>query len=163
MSEITARVTLGTPLGPLTICVAEGKVVEVGFPTSTPLPDFSLSDADKDIALSASSQLTEYFAGKRQVFELPLLARGTRFQESIWSEIEKVPFGQTATYKDLAIRAGKPKAARAVGGAVGANPIGIIIGCHRILGSTGKLTGYSGGHGIPTKVKLLELEGIEYK
>ncbi|PWL21208.1 MAG: methylated-DNA--[protein]-cysteine S-methyltransferase [Candidatus Aquiluna sp. XM-24bin5] len=115
------------------------------------------------MALSASSQLREYFAGKRQVFDLPLVARGTRFQESIWSEIEKVPFGQTATYKDLAIRAGKPKAARAVGGAVGANPIGIIIGCHRILGSTGKLTGYSGGHGIPTKVKLLELEGIEYK
>ena len=163
MSEITARVTLDTPLGPLTICVAAGKVVEVGFPTSPPLPDFSESDADKDIALSASSQLREYFAGKRQVFDLPLVARGTRFQESIWSEIEKVPFGQTATYKDLAIRAGKPKAARAVGGAVGANPIGIIIGCHRILGSTGKLTGYSGGHGIPTKVKLLELEGIEYK
>ena len=163
MSNITARVTLETPLGPLTICVCERKVVEVGFATSTPLPDFSESDADKHVALSASSQLREYFAGKRKVFDLPLLPRGTTFQESVWSEIAKVPYGETATYRDLAIRAGKPNAARAVGGAVGANPIGIIIGCHRILGSTGKLTGYSGGHGIPTKVKLLELEGIECK
>ena len=163
MSNITARVTLETPLGPLTICVSERKVVEVGFPPSAPLPDFSESDADKEVAISAASQLEEYFAGKRTEFDLPLLPRGTTFQESVWSEIAKVPYGETATYRDLAIRAGKPKAARAVGGAVGANPIGIIIGCHRILGSTGKLTGYSGGNGIPTKVKLLELEGINYK
>ena len=81
MSEITARVTIDTPLGPLTICVAEGKVVEVGFATSAPLPDFSESDADKDIALSAASQLCEYFAGKRKLFDLPLSARGTKFQE----------------------------------------------------------------------------------
>ncbi|MBL6592677.1 MAG: methylated-DNA--[protein]-cysteine S-methyltransferase [Candidatus Aquiluna sp.] len=115
------------------------------------------------MAKEAANQLREYFAGKRESFDLPLHFSGTKFQEEIWQEIAKVPFGQCATYKDLAMRIGKPQAARAVGGAVGANPIGIIVGCHRILGSSGKLTGYSGGSGVPTKKKLLELEGIAYK
>ena len=162
MEEITAREVFTSPLGTLSVCVSKGQIVEVGF-ISEALPSFSESTSDASIAKEAASQLRDYFAGKRKSFDLPLHFSGTKFQEEIWQEIAKVPFGQSATYKDLAMRIGKPQAARAVGGAVGANPIGIIVGCHRILGSSGKLTGYSGGSGVPTKKKLLELEGIAYK
>ncbi len=162
MEEITAREVFTSPLGTLSVCVSKGQIVEVGF-ISEALPSFSESTSDAAIAKEAASQLRDYFAGKRKSFDLPLHFSGTKFQEEIWHEIAKVPFGQSATYKDLAMRIGKPLAARAVGGAVGANPIGIIVGCHRILGSSGRLTGYSGGSGVPTKKKLLELEGIAYK
>ena len=162
MEEITAREVFTSPLGTLSVCVSKGQIVEVGF-ISEALPSFSESASDAAIAKEAASQLRDYFAGKRKSFDLPLHFSGTKFQEEIWHEIAKVPFGQSATYKDLAMRIGKPLAARAVGGAVGANPIGIIVGCHRILGSSGRLTGYSGGSGVPTKKKLLELEGIAYK
>ena len=162
MDEITAREVFTSPLGTLSVCVSKGQIVEVGF-ISEALPSFSESTSDASIAKEAASQLRDYFAGKRKSFDLPLHFSGTKFQEEIWHEIAKVPFGQSATYKDLAMRIGKPLAARAVGGAVGANPIGIIVGCHRILGSSGRLTGYSGGSGVPTKKKLLELEGIAYK
>lgn len=162
MEEITAREVFTSPLGTLSVCVSKGQIVEVGF-ISEALPSFSESASDAAIAKEAASQLRDYFAGKRKRFDLPIHFSGTKFQEEIWHEIAKVPFGQSATYKDLAMRIGKPLAARAVGGAVGANPIGIIVGCHRILGSSGRLTGYSGGSGVPTKKKLLELEGIAYK
>ncbi|MGA1171213.1 MAG: methylated-DNA--[protein]-cysteine S-methyltransferase [Aquiluna sp.] len=162
MQAITAREVFTTPLGAVSVCVSNGRVVEVGF-VGEALPSFAESHADGTLAKKAASQLGEYFAGKRKSFELPLKFSGTQFQEQIWKEIAKVPFGETATYKDLATRIGRPKASRAVGGAVGANPIGIIVGCHRILGSSGKLTGYSGGSGVPTKKQLLELEGIAYK
>ena len=162
MEQITAREVIATPFGAVAVCTARGRVVEVAFVESS-VQSFAESDSDSSLAKKAAKQLEEYFAGKRRSFELPLKFSGTKFQEQIWKEIAKVPFGETATYKDLATRIGKPKAARAVGGAVGANPIGIIVGCHRIIGSSGKLTGYSGGSGVPTKKKLLELEGISYK
>ena len=154
---------MATPLGQVAVCIANGKVVEVGFTPANHLPAFADNGADGELAKEAARQLSDYFAGERKDFDLPIAFSGTRFQESVWKEIAKIEYGQTATYKDLALRIGKPKAARAVGGAVGANPIGIIVGCHRILGSSGQLTGYSGGQGVPTKVKLLELEGIAHK
>lgn len=154
---------LATPLGQVAVCIANGKVVEVGFTQADNLPAFADSEADGELAEKAARQLKDYFAGGREHFDLPIAFSGTKFQEAVWKEIAKIGFGKTATYKDLALRIGKPKASRAVGGAVGANPIGIIVGCHRILGSSGQLTGYSGGNGVPTKIKLLELEGIEFK
>ena len=163
MEQITARELVETPLGLVAVCIANGKVVEVGFTPANNLPDFAANAADGDLAKEAARQLRDYFAGERKDFDLPIAFSGTKFQEAVWKEIEKIGFGKTATYKDLALRIGKPKAARAVGGAVGANPIGIIVGCHRILGSSGQLTGYSGGNGVPTKIKLLELEGIKHK
>lgn len=162
MQDLTAREVFSTPLGTLAVCVSNGRVVEVGFVREA-LPSFAESQADGKLAMKAANQLGEYFAGKRKSFELPLKFSGTKFQEQVWREIAKVPFGETATYKDLATRIGKSKASRAVGGAVGANPIGIIVGCHRIIGTSGKLTGYSGGSGVPTKKQLLELEGIAYQ
>jgi methylated-DNA-[protein]-cysteine S-methyltransferase len=163
MEQITARSLLVTPLGQVAVRIANGKVVEVGFTPANNLPAFADNEADGELAEEAARQLSDYFAGERKDFDLPIAFSGTRFQEAVWKEIQKIGFGKTATYKDLALRIGKPKAARAVGGAVGANPIGIIVGCHRILGSSGQLTGYSGGQGVPTKVKLLELEGIAHK
>jgi methylated-DNA-[protein]-cysteine S-methyltransferase len=88
---------------------------------------------------------------------------GTEFQQKIWHELLAIPYGQTSTYGELAALAGSPQASRAVGGAVGANPVPIIIPCHRILASDNKITGYSGGSGIPTKILLLEREGITYR
>jgi len=162
MEQITAREVLETPLGTVAVCTSRGSVVEVAFVEGS-TNGFAKTDSDAALAKKAAGQLGEYFAGKRKSFELPLKFSGTKFQEQIWKEIAKVPFGETATYKDLATRIGKPQASRAVGGAVGANPIGIVVGCHRILGSSGKLTGYSGGSGVPTKKQLLDLEGIAYK
>jgi methylated-DNA-[protein]-cysteine S-methyltransferase len=110
----------------------------------------------------AKTQLTEYFAGSRTKFDLPVyLGNGTEFQKSVWKQIAKIAFGKTISYGDIAKQIGNPKAVRAVGGAVGSNPIPLIIPCHRVMGSSGKITGYSGGKGIPTKKWLLNQEGIK--
>ena len=163
MQELGATRVFSSPLGEISIAASAGRIVKVEFVEDGKNQSHTNHPSDGTLADRAATQLMEYFCGSRETFDLPLGYLGTKFQMSVWAEIAAVGFGETATYKDLAKRIGNPKASRAVGGAVGANPIGIIIGCHRILGSTGKLTGYSGGHGIPTKVKLLELEGIEYK
>lgn len=111
---------------------------------------------------TAVTQLTEYFAGDRREFNLPLEMQGTAFQRDVWNVIAATPYGESASYGEIAERIGRHGAGRAVGGAVGANPIPIIIGCHRILASNARITGYSGGSGIPTKKRLLALEGISY-
>jgi len=109
---------------------------------------------------SALSQLAEYFAGKRTVLDFPVAPKGTDFQMAVWREIARVPFGETITYAEIAAKIGKPLASRAVGGAVGSNPVALVIGCHRVMGASGKITGFSGGDGIPTKRWLLAHEGI---
>ena len=106
-----------------------------------------------------AAQLREYFAGARERFDVALAPAGTPFQRSVWSEIAKVPFGETISYAELARRCGRPAAVRAAGAATGRNPITVIIPCHRIVGSAGALTGYAGG--LERKRKLLELEGSE--
>jgi methylated-DNA-[protein]-cysteine S-methyltransferase len=104
----------------------------------------------------AREQLGEYFAGERTEFDLPLAPEGTPFQERVWRALRAIPYGQTASYGDLADRIGQPTASRAVGLANGRNPISIIVPCHRVIGASGKLTGYAGG--IERKRFLLELE-----
>jgi methylated-DNA-[protein]-cysteine S-methyltransferase len=103
------------------------------------------------------AQLDEYFAGSRSVFELQLGPRGTDFQRRVWDELTRIPAGETISYGELAARVGRPNAARAVGAAVGRNPISIIVPCHRVVGSNGALTGYAGG--VERKAHLLALEG----
>lgn len=110
----------------------------------------------------ASKQLGLYLKGSLAKFNLPLKVSGTPFQLAVWKAIAKVPFGKTISYGEIAAAIGKPQAARAVGAAVGANPTPLLVGCHRVLGSNGSLTGYSGGQGIKTKKLLLDHEGIEY-
>jgi methylated-DNA-[protein]-cysteine S-methyltransferase len=128
-------------------------------PSSKP----SVSSADADVLDRAATQLGEYFEGSRTAFDLPLHWSGTRFQEAIWSELTAIPFGEKLTYDELGQRAGLGRAPRAVGGAVGRNPIPIIVPCHRVLGASGTITGYSAGDGIPTKEKLLRHEGIDFR
>ncbi len=104
----------------------------------------------------AASQLRSYFAGELQEFDLPLAPEGTPFQREVWEQLCRIPYGETISYGELARRIGNPKACRAVGLANGSNPISIVIPCHRVIGSNGKLTGYGGG--LATKEKLLALE-----
>lgn len=106
----------------------------------------------------ALAQLREYFSRVRRTFELPLDVRGTAFQRAVWDAVARIPYGETASYGEIAQRIGKPRAARAVGAAVGANPLPIIIPCHRVIGADGSLTGY--GSGLDVKERLLRLEGV---
>ncbi len=107
---------------------------------------------------SALEQLNEYFEGKRTEFSLPLDLGGTEFQKKVWKAVSAVPFGETRSYGEIARIIRNPKAVRAVGQANKANPVPLVIPCHRIIGSDGSMTGYGGLKGIPTKVKLLEME-----
>lgn len=106
-------------------------------------------------------QLKEYFEGNRKSFDLPIDAKGTEFQKKVWNELLKIPYGETKSYKDIALAIGNEKACRAIGMANNKNPIPIIIPCHRVIGSNGKLVGYSGG--INVKEKLLNIEKIDLK
>jgi len=114
-------------------------------------------DARHPLLRQARRELKEYFAGRRRRFDVPLDPLGTPFQRAIWKSIAKVGFGSTMTYGELARRAGHPGSARAAGAATGRNPLGIVVPCHRILGSNGSLTGYAGG--LQRKRALLALEG----
>jgi O-6-methylguanine DNA methyltransferase len=105
----------------------------------------------------AVSQLREYLSGSRRLFELPLDVRGTVFQRAVWSQVVRIPYGATATYGDIAQLVGRPKSSRAVGAAVGANPLPIVVPCHRVIGADGSLTGF--GAGLDVKEALLRLEG----
>lgn len=164
MPEISARTVVQTPLGKIAISATEVAVVALEFlPAKSKLQDFSDSKYAEKLVQDAKKQLLEYLAGKRTTFDLKLSPQGTKFQQQVWKQIEKIPFGSVTTYGAIAKAIKRPLAARAVGGAVGANPIAIFIGCHRVMGSSGALTGYSGGNGLPTKCSLLELEGIEYR
>ncbi|MDK2918617.1 MAG: methylated-DNA-[protein]-cysteine S-methyltransferase [Candidatus Petromonas sp.] len=113
---------------------------------------------DTERNMEALNQLQQYFSGKRKVFDLKLHLLGTEFQRKVWNILTEIEFGEIWTYKDIAIRLGDVKKSRAVGGAVGKNPIGVIIPCHRVIGSNGKLTGFSAPGGIQLKKRLLELE-----
>lgn len=110
---------------------------------------------------AVARQIEEFFAGKRQTFDFELAPQGTSFQKRVWAELLNIPFGETISYGELARRIGNPAASRAVGHANGQNPIAVIVPCHRVIGSNGKLTGYGGG--LDLKEKLLNWErGIRY-
>lgn len=113
---------------------------------------------ETELIKQAKQQLEQYFAGTRKIFGLPLSAKGTKFQREVWSQLEKIPYGATRSYGEIAYSLGMPKAARAVGGACNKNPIAVIVPCHRVVGANGSLTGYAGG--LEFKKKLLRLEQI---
>lgn len=117
-------------------------------------------EKETKIIIETKKQLSEYFAGKRQIFELSILLVGTDFQKQVWEELLNIPFGQTNSYLALSKKLNNEKAIRAVASANGANVLSIIIPCHRIIGNTGELIGYAGG--LPTKKKLLELENPSF-
>jgi len=115
-----------------------------------------LVERDDDLLTETSRQLDEYVEGRRMRFDVPLLMVGTDFQKRVWDALMGIPYGATSTYGQIAADIGSPLAARAVGGACGANPIGVIVPCHRVIGSNGALVGYGGG--LPLKRKLLAFE-----
>jgi len=123
--------------------------------TSRPVPPGERNDANA-LLLEAARQLRAYFAGTLREFQLPLDMEGTDFQKRVWRQLETIPYGETRSYAQIAAAIGSPSAVRAVGAANGANPIAIVVPCHRVIGSSGKLVGYGGG--LPLKKRLLELE-----
>lgn len=162
--ELTAVRLIDSPIGRLVIGATEQGVAELQILEPGQLrAAFTSSDIADRLTQLAASQLEEFFKGGRSSFDLPIDIRGTEFQVAVWSEIGLLDKGEALTYGELATRIGKPRAARAVGGAVGSNPLPLIIGCHRILGSGGAVTGYSGGGGLKTKRWLLEFERISYR
>ena len=148
-----------SPLGASVAAAEEGAIVGLWFEGQKYFPDIS-ADWRENPALPAlercAAQLDEYFAGQRQRFDLPLAPHGTAYQQRIWREIAAIPFGNTLSYAELAMRVGNGDAARAAGAATGRNPVSIVIPCHRVVGANGALTGYAGG--IHRKTQLLGLE-----
>lgn len=145
---------LGTPIGRLLMARDTAGVRLIHFRPHRPAAGWERHDRAFD---DVATQLTEYFAGRRRAFELPLAPEGTPFQLRVWNALLDIPYGETISYGELAARIGDRSASRAVGLANGSNPLPIVIPCHRVIGSNGKLTGYGGG--LPIKERLLTLEG----
>jgi methylated-DNA-[protein]-cysteine S-methyltransferase len=143
------QTTISSPIGDLRLTVADdGAVTRV---------DFGAGDVTDDPRFEALvTQLDEYFAGERTAFDLPLRQQGSAFEQRVWAELLRIPYGETASYGEVAARIGRPGMARAVGRANARNPIAIVCPCHRVIGGDGSLTGYAGG--LATKRALLELE-----
>jgi methylated-DNA-[protein]-cysteine S-methyltransferase len=152
--------TTSSPLGLLTLAAAGSNLVGVWFEDQAHFPDMSsfTHTPHHPVMQLAAEQLAAYFAGQRTVFELPLdLSTGTAFQQAVWQALQEIASGRTCSYKAISERIGRPSAMRAVGAAVGRNPLSIIVPCHRVLASNGPLTGYAGG--LERKTALLHLEG----
>ena len=155
------RTVTDSPLGPLTLIASGGALTGLYMNGRTPASADAAGaaeDEDQDAAVldEAVRQLSEYFGGQRQAFDLPLALEGTAFQRRVWDALLGIGYGQTVSYGELADEIGQPTAARAVGLANGRNPVSIIVPCHRVVGADGSLTGYGGG--LDNKQRLLELE-----
>jgi methylated-DNA-[protein]-cysteine S-methyltransferase len=148
---------LKSPIGTLLLAGDAEGLQQILFSTdgrpATPDPEWI---EDSSALAEVVRQLNAYFAGELENFDLSLSPQGTPFQQKVWAELQKIPYGKTLSYGEVARRIGNPKASRAVGLANGSNPISIVIPCHRVIGANGKLTGYGGG--LPIKERLLALE-----
>jgi methylated-DNA-[protein]-cysteine S-methyltransferase len=148
-----------SPVGRLKLVASEKGLVAILWENDGPrrvvLSELR-DDERQPILLETERQLKEYFAGKRQEFSLPLDMRGTPFQKTVWEALLAIPFGETRSYGQLARQLGRPSAMRAVGAANGRNPLSIVVPCHRVIGSSGKLIGFAGG--LETKAQLLKIE-----
>lgn len=154
------RLTRPSPIGELTLVATDAALV--GLFMEAHASDPLIADAEErrtPLLKLVSAQLDEYFAGHRERFDVPLAPRGTAFQTSVWAVLQRIPFGVTWSYAQVARALGNPKAVRAVGAANGSNPISIVIPCHRVIGANGSLTGYAGG--LPRKRWLLAHERTE--
>ncbi|TWF82945.1 methylated-DNA--[protein]-cysteine S-methyltransferase [Kitasatospora viridis] len=153
---------IDSPCGPLTLVAEDGALTGLYMTDQRHRPDQSgfgpRADGEPVFALAAD-QLAAYFAGELREFELPLAPHGTPFQQRVWEQLRRIPYGETRSYGELALALGAPNASRAVGLANGRNPIGVIVPCHRVVGADGSLTGYGGG--LPRKRMLLALEGAD--
>ena len=167
MNTSIAYTRTDSPVGPVWIATTGRGICAVGLGVGQPERFLAwqarhigptVPREDSTALTIATTQLREYFSRIRHAFDLALDVRGTAFQQEVWAEIAHIPYGATTTYGEIARRIGRPGAARAVGAATGANPIPILIPCHRVIGAGGSLTGYGGG--LDVKGALLRLEGI---
>ncbi len=158
MSEPLAFTTLDSPVGPLTLVASEAGLRMLLFASSARKADASawVRRPDHPVLVRAARELGAYFDGRRTTFDVPLDLRGTPFQRAVWDLLREIPYGATTTYGALAEKLGGPTKTRAVGGANGRNPVGIIVPCHRVVGASGALTGFAGG--LEAKAYLLRLE-----
>lgn len=148
---------LETPIGPLTVTATKKAVTAIHFGTQVPEGSTPCTGAEATPLLrKAAEEIGDYFAGSRRKFTLPLAPEGTPFQQKVWEALRTIPYGETRTYKQIAIQIGHNQSFRAVGMASNRNPIAIVVPCHRVIGYDGKLTGYAGG--LDIKEQLLELE-----
>ena len=155
-------IRLESPIGRIEVVGDDDAVTGLNIEHDGTLPHDGEPERANAVLDRARAQLDEYFAGDRTEFDLPVRLRGTPFQEAVWSELVRLGWGEATSYGALAAAVGRPGSARAIGGAVGANPVPIIVGCHRVLASDGRITGYSGGDGVPTKLWLLGHERIGF-
>ena len=148
-----------SPLGQVTVQANEEGLLGLWFETHTTKPEnLGTFLPEHPVLKEAERQLALYFDGQLTHFDIPVAAKGTPFQKEVWNTLREIPFGETLSYQEVANRIGKSKAVRAVGAANGKNPVLIIVPCHRVIGKSGKLTGYAGG--IDRKGQLLRLEGL---
>lgn len=142
-----------TAIGSLTFCEEEGKITVI---SSQYQPETG-EEKETETIRRAYAQIKEYLDGNRKTFDLPLAPKGTKFQKQVWQALSDIPYGQTRTYKEIAVAVGNPKAVRAVGMANNRNPLIVVVPCHRVIGSDGKMIGYAAG--VDKKEFLLRLEG----
>lgn len=145
-----------TPIGEIGIAENGEAITNVFFGSTVKPKEFEIGETP--LLREAAKQLREYFDGKRRVFDLQYALEGTDFERTVWQALLTIPYGETRTYGELARQLGRPSAARAVGRANGLNPISLFVPCHRVIGASGKLTGYAGG--LAAKECLLRLEGV---
>lgn len=153
-----SRLTRPSPIGQLTLVASDDALVGL-FMEAHGTDALDAEERRTPLLAKVSAQLDEYFDGRRERFDLPLAPRGTDFQSAVWAVLQRIPFGVTWSYAQVARALGNPKAVRAVGAANGSNPVSIIIPCHRVIGANGSLTGYGGG--LPRKRWLLAHERTE--
>ncbi len=152
------QLNLSSPLGKIYVQYSPNGIIRMSL---TEDEKIEISNNLDEFGIKIQTSLMDYFDGKLQVFELPLnLDSGTEFQKSVWKALLEIPYGKTTTYGEIAKKIGNPKASQAVGGAVGDNPIAIIIPCHRVIGKNGSLTGFRWG--LDRKIKLLKLENRDF-
>jgi methylated-DNA-[protein]-cysteine S-methyltransferase len=159
--KFIAQTTFDSPLGRMIVAATSRGLAGVWFEGQRHLPEYAgwPDEPQHPVLRRALAQLEEYFAGTRTTFDLPLdLQGGTAFQQSVWQALLAIPAGGTTSYGVLSQRIGQPAAVRAVGAAVGRNPLSIVVPCHRVLSANGALTGYAGG--LARKTALLQLEGV---
>ncbi|GAA4379242.1 methylated-DNA--[protein]-cysteine S-methyltransferase [Actinomadura verrucosospora] len=156
----TTHVVIESVVGPLTLVATDGALSGLYMEMQRHRPAQETfgapGDPEDEPFATVAAQLSAYFAGDLTEFELPLRLRGTPFQARVWAALQEIPYGETVTYGELAAEIGSPSASRAVGLANGRNPVGVIVPCHRVVGSTGSLTGYGGG--LDRKRYLLDFE-----
>jgi methylated-DNA-[protein]-cysteine S-methyltransferase len=152
---------IDTPLGPLTALASDAGLMGLWFDYQQHAPGILRAELDPDQRwiVQTRVELADYFAGRRRRFDVPLVPQGTPFQEAVWKLLCAIGCGATTSYGRIARDLGNPLASRAVGAAVGRNPISILVPCHRVIGENGTLTGYAGG--LHRKQALLDLEGVE--